>query len=173
MQMSTLIAIAYPDESTAKQARAALARLQTERLVELDDAVIAVNHDGKIRLEQAVNLTGAGALGGAAWGGLLGLIFLMPIAGMAIGAASGAIGGHFSDFGVNDDFARDISRELKPDSAALFILARRATPDKVLEEMKQFGGTVLRTNLSNDAEQRLQSALSGQPPEIESPGANA
>src|SRR5687768_12329829 len=99
--MSTLVAIAYPDEATAHKARATLARLQIERLIELDDAVIAVNDGNKIRLEQAVNLTGAGALGGAAWGGLLGLIFLMPIAGMAIGAASGAIGGKFSDYGID------------------------------------------------------------------------
>jgi uncharacterized membrane protein len=173
--MSTLVAIAYPDESTAKRARAALARLQTERLVELDDAIIAVNHDGKIRLEQAINLAGAGALGGAAWGGLLGLIFLMPIAGMAIGAASGAIGGHFSDYGIDDSFAKEISQQLTPGSAALFVLARRATPDKVVDEMKQFGGTVLRTNLSADAEQRLQAALAGHGATIEmdSPGTNA
>ena len=159
--MSTLVAIAYPDEATARQARDTLYRLQSERLIELDDTVIAVNEDDKIRLDQAVNLAGGGALGGAAWGGLLGLIFLMPIAGMAVGAASGAIAGRFTDYGIDDDFVKAISRELQPGHAALFVLVRHATPDRVLEEMRRFGGTVLRTNLSADAEQRLKAALSG------------
>ena len=155
------MAIAYPDEATARQALATLGRLQTERLIELDDAVIAVNDGDKIRLDQAVNLAGAGALGGAAWGGLLGLIFLMPIAGMAIGAASGAIAGHFSDYGIDDTFVKDLTRQTTPGSAALFVLARRSTPDRVIAEMQRFGGTVLRTNLCADAEQRFQTALSG------------
>lgn len=171
--MSTLVAIAYPNEATAQQARAKLAQLQTERLIAMDDAVVAVNENGKIRLDQATNLAGAGALGGALWGGLLGLIFLMPIAGAAIGAASGAIGGHFTDFGVEDDFVKDISQQLTPGSAALFILARQITPDKVTAELRQFGGTVLHTNLSNDAEQRLRAALSGREMEQDPPGTMA
>jgi uncharacterized membrane protein len=157
--MSTLIAVAYPDESTAQQARATLRRLQTERLVELDDAVIAINDNGKIRLDQSVNLTGGASLSGALWGGLIGLIFLMPIAGAAIGAASGAISGHFSDYGIDDQFVKDLGAKMQPGHAALFVLIRRSTPDRVLAEMKQFGGTVLRTNLSNDAERQLQAAL--------------
>ena len=171
--MSTLVAISYPDEHTAKQARMALAGLHREHLVELDDAVIAVNDGEKIRLEQAINLTTGGALGGAMWGGLLGMIFLMPIAGMAIGAASGAFAGHLSDYGIEDNFAKEISQELTPGKAALIVLARRATPDKVLEEMKRFGGTVLRTNLSEDAEQKLQAALAGQNPDQDTSGAVA
>jgi uncharacterized membrane protein len=171
--MSTLIAIAYPDEHIAKQARTALAGLQREHLVELDDAVIAVNDGEKIRLEQAINLTTGGALGGAMWGGLIGLIFLMPVAGMAIGAASGALAGKFTDYGIEDTFVKEIGRELTPGKAALIVLARRATPDKVIEEMKQFGGTVIRTNLSNEAEQKLQAALTGQTPDQDASGAVA
>jgi uncharacterized membrane protein len=158
--MSTLVAIAYDDEPTAQRARATLNRLQTEHLISLEDAVIAVNEGDKIRVDQAVNLTGAGALGGAAWGGLIGLLFLMPVAGLVIGAASGALAGKLTDIGIDDNFAKEIGRELTPGKAALLLLVLEATTDKVLAEMKQFGGTVLRTNLTTDAEQKLRAALS-------------
>lgn len=160
--MSTLIAVAYPNEATARQARETLQRLQTEHLIELDDAVIAFHEGDKIRLDQVVNLGKRGALGGAVWGGLIGLIFLVPVAGIAVGAASGAIAGHFSDYGIEDNFVKDVSQQLKPGSAGLFLLVRSATPDRVLAEMQQYGGTILRTNLSTDAEERLQAALAGQ-----------
>lgn len=162
--MSTLVAVAYPDNATAQQARNTLTRLQTERLVQLDDAVIAINENGKIKLDQSVNLVGGNALSGALWGGLIGMIFLMPIAGAAIGAASGAITGKLSDYGIDDQFVKDLSSQLKPGNAALFVLVRESTPDRVMNEMKQFGGKVLRTNLSEADEQRLQAALSGQKP---------
>ncbi len=160
--MSTLIAVAYPSNDIAKQALETLGRLQKERLIELEDAVIARNDDGKIKVDQALNLTAAGAVSGAFWGGLIGLIFLMPIAGMAIGAASGALSGKLSDYGVDDKFVKEVTTEVTPGTAALFLLIRNSTPDKVLAEMKQFGGTVLRTNLSDEAEKRLQAALSGE-----------
>lgn len=160
--VSTLVAIAYPNVDTAKQALTTLARLQKERLIELEDAVIARNDDGKIKLDQALNTTAAGALRGAFWGGLIGMLFLMPIASMAIGAASGAHSGKLSDYGVDDKFVKEVGAEVTPGTAALFVLIKKSTPDKVIAEMKQFGGAVLRTNLSDDAEQRLQAALSGE-----------
>jgi uncharacterized membrane protein len=165
--VSNLIAIAYPSEATAQQAVATLGQLQKQQLIELDDVMIARRDGDKIKLDQGVGLTGTGALGGAAWGGLIGLLFLAPIAGMAIGAATGAIAGHFSDYGIDDKFAKGVASSLPPGGAAVFLLVRRSTPDRVLAEMKQFGGTVLQTNLSAEAEQRLKDALSGQAPATE------
>jgi uncharacterized membrane protein len=159
--MSELIAIAYPDKQTASEVRQTLARLQTEHLIELDDVVVVVkDNDGKVRLDQAVNLTGAGAASGALWGGLIGMLFFAPLLGMAVGAASGALSGKFSDFGVDDNFMQDVGAHLQPGGSAIFVLVRRATPDRVLEEVGRYGGTVLRTSLSRDAEERLQAALS-------------
>jgi uncharacterized membrane protein len=160
--VSTLIAIAYPDEATAKRALAKLGELQKQQLITIDDAVIA-KHDGdKIKLDQAVSLTGAGAAGGALWGGLFGLIFLMPIAGMAIGAASGAIAGHFSDYGIDDKFAKEMGAKVTPGKAALVLLVRSATPDRVIAEMKKesFGGELIQSNLSEEDEAKLKAAAS-------------
>src|SRR5215207_11563581 len=110
--MSTLIAIAYPDELTARRALAKLNELQKQQLIQIDDAVIAHHEGDKIKLEQAISTTATGAAGGALWGGLFGLIFLVPIAGLAIGAATGALAGKLSDYGVDDKFAKQVGEKL-------------------------------------------------------------
>src|SRR4051794_37097929 len=92
--MSSLVAIAYDDVATAEEVRGVLAQASKEQLITLDDAVV-VSRDanGKVKLHQAVSMSGAGAAGGALWGGLIGLLFLAPLLGMAVGAAAGAAGG--------------------------------------------------------------------------------
>jgi uncharacterized membrane protein len=161
--MANLIAIAYPDAATAEQVRAELGRASKEYLVELHDAVI-VEHDpnGKIKLHQAASTTGVGAAGGAMWGGLIGLLFLAPLVGMAIGAASGALAGKMSDVGVNDDFMKQLGTKLPPGGAALIALGRSDTPDRLLERLAPFGGEVIQTSLSEEDEARLRSAI-GEP----------
>ncbi len=135
--MSTLIAIAYPDELTAKRALAKLGDLQKQQLIQIDDAVIAHHQGDKIKLDQAFSTAGAGAAGGALWGGLFGLIFLMPIAGMAIGAATGALAGKMSDYGIDDKFAKEMGAKITPGKAALVLLIRSATAERVVAEMKK------------------------------------
>ena len=161
--MANLIAIAYPDAATAEQVRAELGRASKEYLVELQDAVV-VEHDadGKIKLHQAYSTTGVGAAGGAMWGGLIGLLFLAPVIGMAIGAASGALAGKMSDAGVNDDFMKQLGAKLPPGGAALIALGRSDAHDRVLERLAPFGGEVIQTSLSAEEEARLRSAL-GEP----------
>jgi uncharacterized membrane protein len=158
--VSTLVAIAYKDADTAKSARGVLDQLQQQQLIQIDDAVIATNEGGKIKLEQALNMAGAGAAGGALWGGLFGLIFLMPIAGMAIGAATGAIAGHFSDYGIDDKFAKQLASQVQPGQAALVLLVRNVTEDKVVAEMAKynFGGTLIQSSLSTADEDRIKAA---------------
>jgi uncharacterized membrane protein len=159
--MSTLVAMMYPDVNTARLARAKLQELQSQQLITLDDAVIATHEGDKVKLDQAMSLTGAGAAGGALWGGLFGLLFLVPIAGMAIGAATGALAGKFSDYGVDDNFAKQVGTKLTPGKAALVLLIRQATGERVVEEMSKAGllGEVVQTNLSTEDEQRLKSAV--------------
>jgi uncharacterized membrane protein len=159
--VSTLVAIVYDSEQTAKSALAELGNLQKQKLISLEDAVIATNEGGKIKLDQGISLASAGALGGAFWGGLIGLIFLMPLAGMAIGAATGAITGKLTDYGIDDNFIKELTSKVQPGKAALFTLTRDATPDKVLSQMSQFGGEVIQSNLSAEDEAKLQAALSG------------
>ena len=161
--MSNLVAIAYPDVDTAQQVMGTLGELQIERSIELEDAVIVTREEGgKVKLHQARSTTGAGAAGGAMWGGLIGLLFLAPLLGMAVGAASGALGGKLTDVGVDDSFLKELGEKLEPGTAAVIVLVHRSTPDKVIPAVQEYGGTVLQSSLDNEAEARLQEALQGQ-----------
>jgi uncharacterized membrane protein len=158
--MSDLVVIVYPTLEKAEAVRQELLTLQKEYLISLDDAVIATKtDDGKIKLHQLMNTTAAGAASGSFWGLLVGMIFLMPVVGVAIGAASGALGGLLADFGINDKFMKELAASIQPGNAALFVLIRSMTGDKVLEEMKGTGGVVLKTSLDNDKEQALRAAI--------------
>ena len=162
--MSDLIVIVYPTEDKAEAIRQKLANLQKEYLIEFSDAVIAVKQDnGRIKLIQLMNTTAVGAISGGFWGLLIGSIFLMPLLGASIGAASGALGGALTDYGINDGFMRELATNLKPENAALFLLIRKMTADKVLDELKGTGGTVLRTSLDHAKEQALRDALAASP----------
>jgi uncharacterized membrane protein len=159
--MSDLIAIAYDDAYKAEEVRLTLIKLQKEHLIELEDAAVIVkNAEGKVKLKQAVDLTTAGAVSGGFWGLLIGTLFLSPILGAAVGAAAGAASGALSDIGVDDNFMKSLGETLQPGTSALFVLVRKVTPDKVLEEIAPYGGTVLRTSLTKDEEAQLQEVLS-------------
>lgn len=159
--MSTLTVIGYDNLFQAEEVRLKLRKLQAEYLIDLEDAVVVTkDQDGKVKLNQAINLTTAGAVSGGFWGSLIGLIFLNPLLGLAIGASTGAVSGALTDLGINDQFMKDLAATFKPGSSALFVLVRKATPDKVLEELKGSGGTVLKTSLSHEDEAKLQAALS-------------
>jgi uncharacterized membrane protein len=159
--MSNLIAVAYPDPETAEGVRAELIEATKEHLLTLQDAVVVVHQqDGKVKLHQVVSPAGAGAAGGAVWGGLIGLLFLAPVVGMAIGAASGGLAGKLADVGVNDDFMKTLGEKLTPGSAALIVLSQSNTPEKVLERVAKYGGEVIQTSLSDDDEAHLRDALS-------------
>ena len=163
--MSNLIAVAYPDVATADQVRGVLVQATREHLMALEDAVVVEHRDdGKIKLHQSTSTTGAGAAGGALWGGLIGLIFLAPLFGMAIGAASGAAAGALTDVGADDNFMKELGERLQPGSAALIVLGQSEARDKVLERVAPYGGDVIQTSLSQDAEDHLRAALSGAAP---------
>jgi uncharacterized membrane protein len=158
--MSNLVAIAYPNVQTAEEVRTSLGQLQTEKLIELEDMVIVTRNDkGKVKLHQAVSPGGAAAAGGAVWGGLIGLLFLAPLLGMAVGAAAGGLAGSAADVGVDDNFMKELGSKLEGDSAALIVLIRSSTPDKVLPRISQYGGEVIQSSLSNEREDELRQAL--------------
>ena len=163
--MSNLVAVAYTDEATAREVGQTLMELQKEHSIELEDLAIAVRQDdGKIKLRQTFKPAATGAAGGALWGGLIGLIFFMPLLGAAIGGATGAAAGAASDVGVDDSFMKDLGAKLQPGGAAVFVLVRQSTPDKVLPRISQYGGDVIHSSLSQDAEEALQEALRGRRP---------
>ncbi len=166
--MSDLMVVAFPNEDTAEQMLNKLQTLEKEHLIDLEDACVVVrDRHGKVHTKQAVNLIGVeaatGGLWGGLWGSLVGLLFLNPmlgfVTGAAMGAGAGALAGALSDYGIDDDFIRSLGETLEPGTSALFILVRRATLDKVLPELRPFGGKIIHTSLSHEQEARLRQAL--------------
>ena len=156
--MSDLVAIAYPDLATAQEVSANVVRLQKAHEIELDDMVVVERRsDDKVKLHQP-SAAGTGAATGALWGGLIGLIFLNPLLGMAFGAAGGALGGSMVDYGIDDKFMKELGTELEPGGAALLLLIRTVSMDKVLPQIK-IPGKVIQTSLDNETEARLSEAL--------------
>lgn len=144
--------------------RAALARMQAQYLIELEDAVVVTRDPaGEVKLHQPRNLSAAGAICRTLLGSLLGLLFLHPLLGAAIGADSGALSGALTDIGIDDQFMKDLGATLTPGTSALFVLVRKSTPDKVLAGLQPFMGKakVLRTSLTKDKEDELHRALEG------------
>ncbi|MEB3322438.1 MAG: DUF1269 domain-containing protein [Synechococcaceae cyanobacterium] len=160
--MSTLVVVGFPTVDEAEKVRRELVDIQREQLISLEDAVV-VEHDreGKVHLRQALNLTAAGALGGGFWGSLIGLLFLNPLLGAAVGAGLGAASGSLSDIGINDGFMREVGETLSPGSAALCLLLRDSTPDRVIERLRVHAphARLLRTSLSHTDEDRLRQML--------------
>jgi uncharacterized membrane protein len=171
--ISDLVVIVYPSEENAEEVRKRLFELQREYLIKLGDAVIATkSSDGQIQLHQIVNTTASGALSGSFWGLLIGVLFLNPLLGAVLGAAGGALGGALTDFGINDQFMKELAESIHPGDAALFVLIREMTADKVLEQIKDYGGVVLKTSLTDAKEQALRDALASAAP-VEEPAAGA
>jgi len=134
--------------------------LMKEQSIVLDDMVVIERRaDGKVKLHQAGSTAAAGAAGGALWGGLIGLIFLVPLFGMAVGAATGAAAGALADVGVDDKFMKTLGEKLQEGGAALVVLVRQSTPDKVIPRISQYGGEVIQSSLDNEAEAQLDAAL--------------
>jgi uncharacterized membrane protein len=166
--MSNLVVFDFDGIHTADEVLNKLRSLHKEYLIDLEDAcVVERERDGKVHIKQAVNLTALGAAAGgsrgALWGMLVGILFLNPLAGMAIGAVAGAgagaLSGSLADYGINDDFVKKLSETIPPGSSALFVLFKRATEDKVLAEIEPYKPRVLKTSLSNEDEARLRAAL--------------
>jgi uncharacterized membrane protein len=158
--MSDLVVIEYPSEAKAEEVRNKLLDMQKEYLIDLEDAVIAIKQPGgRIKLHQLYHPTAAGAAFGTLWGLLVGMIFLMPVTGAVLGTASGAIAGGLTDVGINDQFTKEAAATLDSGNAALFLLIRKMTTDKVLADLKGEGGKVLRTSFDHTKENALREAL--------------
>jgi uncharacterized membrane protein len=163
--MSQLIVFVLPTPDGAHAMRAALDELRRQDVIELGDAaVVERGPDGKVRLQQATNLVGAGALGGAVWGALVGLVFLSPWLGLAVGAAAGALAGRFTDIGIDDDFIRQLGETIAPGQSALFLLIDRWDEPAVLAQLAAFEATILLTSLPAAEEAQLRAALDDDAP---------
>jgi uncharacterized membrane protein len=160
--MADLIAIGYPDEATAEAAADEARRLAHDLIIEPDAiAVIVRDAEGKYHVHTQHHLVGAGATWGMFWGLLFGVLFFVPVVGIAIGAGLGALMGKVAKSGIDAQFQEQVRGMLTPGSSALFLMLEKVTPDKAVEAMSKFGGTVLKTSLSKEGEKDLQDALHG------------
>jgi uncharacterized membrane protein len=166
--MATLVAIAYPDQGTAEQARGTVRELESDLIIQAEQ-VAAISRDLEGKYHVSTSHGGASAGGGAWWGGfwgfLFGLLFFIPFAGLALGAGMGALFGHFGKQGIDKAFQEQVREYLKPGTSALFLVIDQVTPDKAIAALQQYGGTVIRTSLSDEDTKKLQDALQPQTPE--------
>ena len=163
--MATLVAIGYPDQGTAEQARGTVAQLESELVIQADQvAAISRDMEGKYHVHTTHGgaSAGAGAMWGGFWGFLFGLLFFIPFFGAAMGAGMGALFGHFGEKGIDKTFQQQVRDHLQPGTSALFMVIEHATPDRAIAALQQYGGTVIKTSLSDEDTKKLQEAL--QPP---------
>ena len=163
--MATLIAIGYPDQGTAEQALETVHHLEAELIIQADQ-VAAISRDQQGKLHTDTGHGAGGTAGGAAmggmWGFLFGLLFFVPFAGFALGAGMGAMFGHFGEKAIDKAFQQQVRDYLKPGTSALFMVINHATPDKAIAALQSYGGTVIRTSLSDEDTKNLQEALAGE-----------
>ncbi len=160
--MSNLVVVGFPKVQEAEEVRRELVTIQQEHLIALEDAVVLEHgEDGHVHLRQAINMTAAGAMGGSFWGLLIGLVFANPLLGLAVGAGAGAASGSLSDMGINDTFLKELAETLPEGSAALALLVREATPDRVIERLRRHAphARLIHTNLSHTDEDVLKEQL--------------
>lgn len=160
--MPDLIAIGYPDTTTALSAMDEVGRLAQDLVIQ-PDAVAAVirGEDGKFRTVTNQHEVGAGATWGMFWGLLFGILFFVPIFGMAMGAAFGALGGKLAKGSIGKDFQDQVRAAMQPGTSALFMIVEQMTTDKALAGLSQFGGDVIKTSLSAEDEAEIQKHLHG------------
>jgi uncharacterized membrane protein len=160
--MATLVAIGYPDQGTAEQARQTVEELEAELIIQADQ-VAAIYRDVEGKYHVHTTHGGASAGGGAAWGGfwglLFGVLFFIPFAGLALGAGMGALFGHLGAKGIDQAFQQQVRDYVKPGTSALFLVIEQVTPDKAVAALQQYGGTVIKTSLSEEDTKKLQDAL--------------
>jgi uncharacterized membrane protein len=165
--MATLVAIAYPDQTTAERARQTVQDLEADLIIQADQvAAISCDEQGKYHVTTTHGgaSTGGGAMWGGFWGLLFGLLFFIPFAGLAIGAGLGALFGHLGENAIDKEFQQQVRDEVNPGTSALFMIIEQATPDKAIDALKQYGGTVIRTSLSDEDTAKLQEGLAAEQP---------
>lgn len=158
--MAELVVIGYPDEEAAEKAYETVQGLEHDLIMQVAGAaVLRKDAEGKVQMVTQTGSTSTGALFGAFWGALIGLLFLIPVGGLIFGGAVGALFGTLRGWGVRDDFRSRVTDVLKPGTSALVLYILKWTEDKALDALGPLGGTVLRTSLSHEAEEELNEAL--------------
>jgi uncharacterized membrane protein len=157
--MAELVVLGYPDEATAQKVYTEVQKLEKDFIIDGTAATVVRGTDGKIHVTSPSGAVGAGAATGALWGALFGLLFFVPIGGLIVGGLMGAIAGKAADMGLDDEFRGRVQDVLTPGSSAVVLIFSKVTPDKALTALAPYGGTVLRTSLTKEAEEEVTKAL--------------
>jgi uncharacterized membrane protein len=161
--MGELIIACFGDELKAETVRIDLMRMQYEHLIDLEEAAVVVRKaEGGVRLHHSQHFTLPGVLTGGFVGILAGLMLFNPLLalfGVVTGAGLGAVVGALIEVGIGDEFMKDIASHLKPGTSALFILAKKAKPEKIMTELKKYDCKILQTSIAHDDETKLKAAL--------------
>jgi uncharacterized membrane protein len=159
--MASLLALKFDRPDGADHMLGTIQQLQAQQLIQIQDAAVVSWEAGKKKpkTRQLTSMTGALALGGTFWGMLFGLLFFVPFLGAAIGAGMGALIGHFADYGIDDNFIKQVQQKVTPGTSALFLLVGQVTTDRVVEALKGEQFEVLQTNLSEEQEAKLRAAF--------------
>ena len=155
--MATLTVWKFNTPEGANQVLTKLESLSKQQLITIEDAAVVSWLPGKKKpkTQQLHSMAGAGALGGAFWGMLFGLLFFIPFFGLAVGAAMGALAGHFSDYGIDDNFIKQVQSKVTEGTSALFLLSSNVTVDKVSDALKGTQMELIQSNLSDEQEAKL------------------
>ncbi|MBZ0301033.1 MAG: DUF1269 domain-containing protein [Anaerolineae bacterium] len=130
-----------------------------------DAAAIRKNTHGKVTLLQTKDWSeDEAAIGGGVVGLLLGTLIGGPISGALFGIGLGALYARLTDFGIEDDLMRNFGEQMLADHSAIAILTTSTEADKAAAKLGEYGGMLLHSALSVEAQQALSAALrSGQP----------
>ena len=159
--MSELIVIGYDDRAGAERAYQKVLELNQDYVVTLTGlAVVHVDRDGKTHVDTPERIVGTSAMSGALWGMLLGILFFVPGVGILFGGAMGALFGKLGKTGVDEQFRSRVNDLLAPGHSAVVVMASKVTEDKFADALGPFGGTVLKTSLSESDEKELAEELS-------------
>jgi uncharacterized membrane protein len=157
--MVTLTALKFPTADGAQETADVLSDLSERKLITIVDAAVVTWPLGekKPKTRQLHSLAGLGALDGAFWGLLFGLIFFVPLLGLGIGAAMGAVAASLADTGIDDDFIQQVRRGASEGTSSLFLIAEDVIRDRIVDELRarHLYIEVVATNLPKDKEAEL------------------
>ena len=160
--MADLLVIGYDDEETASKAAEEVYRLAHDLIIQPEAvAVIQRDQNGKYKVTTNHHPVEEGATWGMLWGTLFGLLFFIPVFGLAVGAALGTLFGALERAGINKEFQQEVRDMVGPGTSALFMIVDRVPSDKAVAALSKYGGRVLKSSLSSDAERQIQEALHG------------
>jgi len=141
----------------AKENLDKLTKLANQHLIQVHDTAVVSWPNGKKRplTKEYGDTKGKSMLSGVFWGMLFGMIFFVPVLGIAVGAAMGALANKFSDYGISENFIKQVRDKVTEGTSALFLFTSDGVRDRIIEEFKGNSMDLISTNLSKEEEDKL------------------